>query len=262
MARRRTRQRTKLRRSTALAGALALLSHGAANAADALVAVATNFAEVMQRLEAQFEAATSHTLTVTAGSTGKLYAQIVAGAPFDALLAADQVRPARLESEGFAVPGSRFTYATGAIALWSPDPDRIGIDGAAILRADNFRRLAIANPALAPYGLAARQALQAMGVYDTVRERLVIGENIGQAHAMVASGNAELGMVALAYVLSPRNKAPGSRWDVPVSLYDPIRQDAVLLMRARNNAAAAELLEFLRTASARATIRAFGYGAD
>ena len=227
---------------------------------EALVAVAANFADAMSRLKERFEAGTPHTLRISTGSTGKLYAQIVSGAPFDVLLAADQVRPERLETEGLTVPGSRFTYATGTIALWSKDPDRIGVDGAAVLRRGDFRRLAIANPKLAPYGAAARQALEALGVWETLRDRIVMGENIGQTHAMVATGNAELGLVALSQLERPGQSSGGSRWIVPDSLYDPIRQDAVLLSRAADNPAARALLDFLRRDDVRTAIRSMGYG--
>lgn len=231
-------------------------------AEDALVAVATNFSEVMERLESEFEEAGDHTLTVTTGSTGKLYAQVCNGAPFDILLAADQRRPKLLEAESRAVAGSRFTYAVGRLTLWSPDAERISADGPATLHAGSFRRLAIANPDLAPYGAAARETLAALGLLGMLGPRIVRGENIGQAHALVATGNADLGFVALSSVLSPRNKQPGSRWDVPQDLYTPIRQDAVLLTRGAENAAARAFLDFLKTDEARVVIESFGYGID
>ncbi len=250
-------------------GAVVLCLNGcrAAQAESALVAVATNFAEVMQRLETDFEAQSGHSITVVAGSTGKLYAQVVAGAPFDVLLAADQLRPLRLEQEGLAVPGSRFTYAGGSLTLWSADPQRLREDGASVLRGAAFRRLAIANPALAPYGVAAREVLQNLGVYARLSERIVMGENVGQAHAMVATGNAELGLVATSQVSRVRRQASansggnrgGSRWDVPSNLYAPIRQDAVLLRRGRDNAAAVALLDYLRGEQAGAVLQMFGY---
>ena len=157
--------------------------------------------------------------------------------------------------------GTRFTYATGRLVLWSADPARIPEDGAALLRAGDFRRLAMANPELAPYGRAARQALAALGVLEALEERIVLGENVGQAHALVASGNAELGFVALSYVDSARNRVGGSRWLVPDSLYEPIHQDAVLLTRAEDNSAARDLLAYLRRPEVRALIERFGYGA-
>ena len=216
----------------------------------------------MERLESDFEKTGDHTLTVTTGSTGKLYAQIRNGAPFDILLAADQRRPRLLEEESRAVSRSRFTYAVGRLTLWSPDAKRVSVDGRKTLRAGAFRRLAIANPDLAPYGAAAREALTVLGHFDKFGGRIVRGENIGQAHALVATGNADLGFVALSYVLSPRNKQPGSRWDVPQALYTPIRQDAVLLKRGAENPAARAFLEFLKTDAARAVIEDSGYGVD
>lgn len=243
-----------------LAGLLTMC--GGVRAEVALVAVAANFAEVMERLESDFERQSPHALTVTSGSTGKLYAQISAGAPFDVLLAADQSYPARLESAGLAIRGSRFTYATGRLSLWSADAARISGDGAAVLRRGEFRRLAMANPELAPYGVAARELLEALNLFDSLRERIVMGENIGQTHAMVATGNAELGLVARAYVMSERNTTGGSHWDVPPDYHSPIRQDAVLLTRAEDNSAARDLLAYLRRPDVREVIREYGYDVD
>jgi molybdate transport system substrate-binding protein len=255
-----------LRRLLDSGPALALLAGLAlpapAAGGEATVAVAANFAEVVERLEERYERATGHALTVAIGSTGKLYAQIANGAPFDVFLAADQARPERLEEEGLAVPASRFTYATGRLTLWSREPGRVGSDGAATLEEGDFRLLAIANPELAPYGAAARQALERLGLWQGLSGKLVMGETIGQAYAMVASGNAELGFVALSYVVSPRNDAPGSRWDVPADLYAPIRQDAVLLRRAAGNAAARGFLDFLRSREAKDLVEAYGYAAE
>lgn len=228
----------------------------------AVVAVAANFAEVMERLEAGFEAESPHAITVTTGSTGQLYAQIANGAPFDALLAADQARPERLEAEGLAVRGSRFTYARGQLVLWSVEADRVGDDGQIVLLQGEFRRLAMANPDLAPYGLAARQVLEGLNLFAALRDRIVFGENVGQTHAMVATGNAELGFVARSYVESPRNATTGSRWIVPEALYQPIRQDAVLLLRGEDNSAARDLLAYLRREDVRQVIAEYGYGAE
>lgn len=240
----------------------ASLRPAAASAAEALVAVASNFTEALEQLEAGFEQASGHRLTVTAASTGMLYAQIRSGAPFDVFLAADQERPRLLQEEGHAVSGSRFTYAIGRLTLWSAHPGFIGADGAETLRTALFRTLAIANPDLAPYGMAARETLEALGLQETVNDRIVMGENIGQTQAMVATGNAELGFVALSSVVSPRNESEGSRWDVPQELYTPIRQDAVLLARAADNPAARDFLAYLKGAEARTVIRDFGYGVD
>lgn len=263
-----SRLRTARRPSTAavciLAGLLAGLPalSGGVRAEVALVAVAANFAEVMERLERDFERQSPHALTVTSGSTGKLYAQISAGAPFDVLLAADQTAPARLESAGLAVRGSRFTYAAGRLLLWSADANLVAGDGAEVLRRGEFRRLAMANPELAPYGVAARELLEALNLFDDLRERIVMGENIGQTHAMVATGNAELGLVARSFVLSERNAGAGSYWAVPARYHAPIRQDAVLLTRAEDNSAARDLLAYLRRPDVRAVIREYGYDVD
>ena len=235
---------------------------GPAAGEEAVVAVAANFSEVVERLEADFERDSGHRLTFVAGSTGKLYAQIAHGAPFDAFLSADQERPERLEKERLAVAGSRFTYAVGRLTLWSREPGRVGRDGAATLRPGEFRRLAIANPALAPYGAAAKETLEKLGIWERFADRIVMGETIGQAHALVASGNAELGFVALSSVLSPRHETKGSRWDVPPRLHAPIRQDAVLLARGAGNSAARGFLDFLRSEKAKAVIATYGYGVE
>lgn len=216
----------------------------------------------MAGLEAVFERDSGHDLTVVSGSTGKLYAQITNGAPFDLFLAADEERPRLLARAGLAVDRTRITYAVGRLVLWSPQADRVARDGSATLLERDFRKLAMANPALAPYGAAARNTLETLGLYGELRDRLVVGENVGQAFAMVATGNAELGFVALSYVMSPRNESVGSRWDVPQSYYAPIRQDAVLLQRAADNEAARVFLAWLQADDARTIIERFGYGVE
>ncbi|MGF1605982.1 MAG: molybdate ABC transporter substrate-binding protein [Rhodothalassiaceae bacterium] len=228
----------------------------------ALAAVAANFADPVGGLVDRFEAETGHKIRVATGATGALTAQIVQGAPYDLLLAADQARPERLVQAGLALADSRFTYAQGQLTLWSPDPARLSGDGEAVLTEGAFQRLALANPALAPYGEAAMQVLSALGVAEPLRDRLVMGENIGQTFALVATGNAELGFVALAQVVSPRRQAEGSRWDVPQHLYPPIRQDAVLLTRARNNTAARAFLAWLATAQVQSRLGDLGYAVD
>ena len=230
-----------------------------ARSAEAVAAVAANFAEPAERLASLFTAETGHALTLSSGSTGTLYAQIVQGAPFDLLLAADAERPELLETAGLAVKGSRLTYAFGRLTLWSPDPTRIGKDGRQVLRKAAFRHLAIANPDLAPYGRAARQALEHFGLWEALEPKLVMGQNIGQTFAMAATGNAELALAAASHVTSARNRSRGSHWQVPVSAHEPIRQQAVLLQRGKDNAAATGFLAFLRTPQARETITAYGY---
>lgn len=246
-------------------GALAVGIGCATSAAaeTALVATASNFADTASRLVEQFEANPAHTgksIKISLGATGKLYAQIRAGAPFHVLLSADQTRPKRLEVEGLAVRGSSFTYAVGQLTLWSADPARVRGDPHAVLTSASLRTIAIANPALAPYGLAAEQTLSNLGLLRQLRSRFVVGENIGQAFALAATGNATVGFVARPLLESARGKAlKGSRWDVPASMHDPIRQDAVLLARGAQNGAAKAFLKYLQSEPARAVINAHGY---
>ena len=227
-----------------------------ANAGEASVAVASNFAAPMKQLATQFEQASGHTLVLSSGATGKFYAQIKHGAPFDVLLAADDETPARLLREGDAVQSQ--VYAIGRLALWSDRPGLI--DGSdAVLRQNRFQRLAIANPKLAPYGSAAVEVLAKLKLTDQVQNKFVTGENIAQTYQFVASGNAELGFVALSQVMLNGKLSSGSAWLVPASLHSPIRQDAALLKRGENNAAARALLDYLNTPAALATIRSYGY---
>ena len=222
------------------------------------VAVAANFAVPMKQIAAEFNTHTGHKATLSIGSTGKFYAQIVNGAPFDVLLAADDETPARLEKEGAATPGTRFTYATGRLVLWSARPQLV--DGkAAVLLHQNFRHLAIAAPKLAPYGAASVQALSNMGMLAALQGKLVTGDSIGQVFSMVASGNAELGFVARSQVFENGLLKSGSAWVVPASLHAPLKQDAVLLVRAKNNPAAQQLLAFLKSTQARTIMASFGY---
>lgn len=228
---------------------------GALAADRARIAVAANFAPALRALVRDFESQGGGPLDVVIGSTGKLYAQIRHGAPFDALFAADRRRPERLEAEGRARPGSRFDYAIGRLALWSPDASRVDGEGR-VLREGRFRHLAMANPKLAPYGLAARQTLQALGLWQALRTRVVRGENVGQALQFVRSGNAELGFVALSQVRRPGQAAKGSLWVVPESLYQPIVQQAV---RLTDHPAARAFLDYVRGPQGRTLIHAFGY---
>ncbi len=246
----------------ALAAFTGLAAATPARAAETLVAVAANFAEVVEELKPAFERHFGHRLRATTGSTGKLYAQVTEGAPFQLLLSADANTPERLEREGMGIAGTRFTYAIGRLTLWSSDPGRIGADGRAALIAASVRHIAIANPELAPYGAAARETLQRLGLWDSLQRKIVMGQNIGQTHSMVATGNAQIGFVALSAVLSPRAPPQGSRWDVPQELFTPIRQDAILLRAGRGNEAATAFLQFLRSPEARRVIDQFGYGVE
>ncbi|MGH8720727.1 MAG: molybdate ABC transporter substrate-binding protein [Burkholderiales bacterium] len=227
-------------------------------AGEAYVAVAANFAAPVRALAAAFEKRSGHRLVLSTGSTGKLYAQVRNGAPFDAFLSADAQTPARLESEALAVSGQSFTYALGKLVLWSPAAALVDARGD-VLRQGAFKRLAIANPRLAPYGTAAREAMEKLGVWHALKERLVLGENIAQAFQFVHSGNVELGFVAYSQIREPGRTTAGSYWLVPQALYAPIRQDAALLARGAGNAAARQFLGFLRGAQARELIRNHGY---
>lgn len=226
----------------------------AAQAEIVLVAVAANYAAAAEDIATAFASATGHQAQITTGSTGKLHAQISQGAPFAILLAADTKTPAALEDEGLAVPGSRFTYAIGGLTLYSADPALIGPDPLSALTAARF--IAIANPDLAPYGLAAQQALTALGQWDAVQPKIVTGQNIGQVFAMAEAGAADAAFVATSALTG---RAGGSRWDVPQDLFTPIRQDAVLLLPGQGNAAALAFMEFLRTDTARALAERQGY---
>ena len=236
--------------------ALAWLSQ--AQAAEVSVAVAANFTAPMRKIAQAFEQETGHKAVVSFGATGALYAQIRHGAPFQVLLAADDETPARIEKEGLAVAGSRFTYATGRLVLWSRQPARVD-DKGAILRAGKFERIAVANPKLAPYGAAAIETMTRMGVLAEVQPKIVQGDNIAQTYQFVATENAALGFVALSQVISDGRIAQGSAWIVPGTLHAPIRQDAVLLTSGKDNPAATSLLSFLKGEKARAMIRAYGY---
>lgn len=229
------------------------------SAGEVLVAQAANFLKPMEEIGAAFEKATGHKVRISSGSTGKLYAQIKNGAPFDLFFAADERRPKLLEEEGLTVPGGRFTYAVGRLTLWSRDADRVTGDGAAVLRHGSFDHLAIANPKTAPFGSAAVRAMEKLGLYDGLQSKIVQGENVGQAFQFVASGNAELGFVSLSQVLDPRIGNTGSRWDVPEELYDALKMDAVQLTRSEGNESARVLLDFMKGVEARAIIERYGY---
>ncbi len=228
-------------------------------AAEVQVAVAANFAAPLAQIAEGFSAATGHRLKVVVGATGKFHQQIAAGAPFEVLIAADDETPARLVKEGLAVTGSNFTYAIGKLALWSAQPGYVDGQGA-VLAAGKFSHLAVANPKLAPYGRAALEVLKARGLAEPLAPRLVTAETIAQAYQFVATGNAELGFVALSQLLVPGKPAGGSYWLVPPALYGEIRQNAVLLKAGATNPAASALLAWLKTEPAKAVIQVYGYG--
>jgi molybdate transport system substrate-binding protein len=223
------------------------------------VAVAANFIAPMQQIASRFERATGHRTVLSYGSTGKFYAQIRNGAPFDVFLSADNATPARLATEGFAISGTQFTYATGKLVLWSPKPDLVDSKGN-ILGNSEFRHIALANPKLAPYGVASIKAMQALGVYENLKNKFVLGENLPQVHQFVASGNAELGFIALSQIFQNGKYAEGSFWIVPDRLYPPVRQDVIALMQGKDKPAVAAFLKYLKGTDAKEVIQAYGYG--
>lgn len=244
--------------SRLLAAPLALLISALALADEVQVAVAANFTAPMKLIAEEFEKDTGHKAVLTFGATGKFFAQITNGASFDVFLAADDETPARLEKEGAAVAGSRFTYASGRLVLWSAQPGVVDDQGE-VLKVGIFKHLAIAAPKLAPYGAAAMETMTKLGLLENLQPKLVQGESIGQTYSFISTGNAELGFIALSQVLEGGKIKSGSAWIVPENLHRPIRQDAVLLTRAKDSKAAAQLLAFLKTDKAKVAIRSFGY---
>ena len=227
-------------------------------AAEVKVAVASNFAAPMHKLAALFMQETGHKVLISLGSTGGFYAQIQQGAPFELLLAADQQTPLMLEQQGLSVPGTRYTYAVGQLVLWSKTPGLVDPQGD-VLRRGNFHKLALANPKVAPYGRAAVEVMTAMGLLSSLKDKWVQGENIAQVHQFVLSENATLGFVALSQVQVQGQLSQGSAWIVPERWYSPIRQDAILLKQGKDHEAARALWAYLRSDSAKAVIRSFGY---
>lgn len=242
----------------AFAWAALLASASPARAEDISVAVAANFTAPAQAIAAEFERGSGNHVAISSGATGKFYAQIKAGAPFDVLLAADAETPKRLEDEGAAVAASRFTYAIGQLVLWSPKPGVVDPKGDVLGKA-GFEHLAICDPKLAPYGEAAVETLRALGLYDKLQPKFVQGESISQAYQFVASGNAELGFVALSQVYRDGKIREGSAWIVTQTLYAPLRQDAVLLQPGKDKAGAKAWLAFLKGDAAAKVMRSFGY---
>ncbi|NQD93226.1 molybdate ABC transporter substrate-binding protein [Pseudomonas sp. CrR25] len=227
-------------------------------AAEVQVAVAANFTAPLRAIAAEFEKDTGHRLIPAFGATGQLYAQIRNGAPFELLLAADASTPAKLEREGAGVPGSRFTYAIGGLVLWSAQPGYVD-DRGEVLKHNRFQHLAMASPKAAPYGLAATQTLDKLGLSQALAGKIVEGQNITQALQFVSTGNAELGFVALSQVYQDGKITSGSAWVVPATLYQPIRQDALILKQGEHNPAVRALVEYLKGPKAAAIIQSYGY---
>ena len=241
--------------SLLLAGLLLSLS---AVAETVQVAVAANFTAPMQQIAVDFEKDTGHKAVLSFGATGKFYAQITNGAPFEVFLSADDETPAKLEKELLIAPHSRFTYAIGKLVLWSAQDGYIDAKGE-ILKTGDFKHFSLANPKTAPYGAAAIEVLKKIGAFERVEPRIVQGENIAQAHQFVATSNAELGFVALSQVYKDGKITSGSAWIVPPTMYAPIRQDAAILAKGLHNPAAKALVDYLKTDKARAVIKSYGY---
>lgn len=241
-----------------LAIAAATLSIGSAFADEIQVAVAANFTAPIQAIAKDFEKDTGHKLVASFGATGQFYTQIKNGAPFEVFLAADDTTPARLESENEIVTGSRFTYAVGTLALWSAKEGYVD-DKGQVLKDNAYQHLSIANPKAAPYGLAATQVLDKLGLTAATQAKIVEGQSIAQAYQFVQTGNAELGFVALSQVFKDGKLTSGSAWIVPADLHEPIKQDAVILNKGKDNAAAKALMNYLKGPKAAAVIKSFGY---
>jgi molybdate transport system substrate-binding protein len=243
-----------------LAGLLATMTiaAAAAHAGEVQVAVAANFTAPMQQIASAFARDTGHKAVLAFGATGRFYAQVKNGAPFEVLLAADDETPARLEKDGLTVPGSRFTYATGRLVLWSAREGFVDAQGK-VLQGAGFSHLAIANPKTAPYGAAAVEVLHKLDLYARLQPKIVQGESIAQAYQFASTGNAELGFVALSQVAHDGKFTSGSGWIVPAAMHSPIRQDAVILARGSANPAARALADYLKSDKAKTVIRSFGY---
>jgi len=237
---------------------ISCLAAGSLQAGEVQVAVAANFTGPMQHIAAEFEKDSGHKAVLSFGATGKFYAQIVNGAPFEVFLAADDTTPAKLEKENNAVAGSRFTYAVGKLVLWSATPDFVDARGE-VLKGGNFKHLSIANPKTAPYGAAAIETLQKLNALEALQPKFVQGENISQALQFISTGNAELGFVALSQVFKDGKITSGSAWIVPGNLHEPIHQDAAILAKGKDNPVAGALLAYLKGDKARAIIKSFGY---
>jgi len=243
-----------------LAGLISALCFASgAYAAEVSIAVAANFSAPMQKIAAAFERDSGHQAVLSFGATGKFYAQISHGAPFQMLLAADQATPERLDREGMTVSGTRFTYAIGKLALWSRQPDLIDAN-AGVLRSGKFSHIALADPRLAPYGAAAIETLEHLDLRKALQAKFVQGENIAQTYQFVATGNAPLGFVALSQIYEDGKISEGSAWIVPVEFYSPLLQDAVILKAGADNPAALALAEYLRGEKARSIMQSYGYG--
>lgn len=237
---------------------LAVLSSMAAMADELKVAVAANFISTIETLAQNFEKQSGHTVKLTSGATGKFYTQIKNGAPFDIFFAADRKTPAKLEAEGEIKEGSRFTYAQGRLSMWIPNATA-GTDAVEYLKKGDFKHVSIANPKAAPYGAAAEQVLTKLDLLDTLKPKIVMGENIGQGYQFVATGNAECGFIPHSYTVDAKHVNKGSYWLVPQSYYTPLDQDVVIMKQAASNKAAQAFIDYIRSAEGKKIIEANGY---
>ena len=238
---------------------VAFLSLSNAYADEVNVAVAANFSAPIEEIAKEFSKATGHQLKISTGASGKFYAQIKNGAPFQVFLSADEEKPAQLEKDGLAIQGSRFTYAIGKLVLWSADPSLVDPKGK-VLESAKFNKVALANPKTAPYGEAAIEALTALRLKNQLESKFVMGENISQTYQFVSTGNAEIGFVALSQITKDNKLTGGSAWIVPEKLYSPIKQDAVLLVTGKDSSAAREFMAFLKSNESLKVIKSYGYG--
>jgi molybdate transport system substrate-binding protein len=247
-------------RITGLIGACiaGILLSVSAQAAEVKVAVSANFAQPMKDIAAEFEKDTGHKLAITQGATGKFYAQITNGAPFEVFLSADDETPAKMIKEGKAVSGTQFTYAIGRLVLWSPD-EKLVDQGGAVLKTDRFKYISIANAKVAPYGRAAVQTMQKLGVLSAIEPRVVQGESITQTHQFVTTGNAQLGFVAMSQVWENNRIKSGSGWIVPEDMHEQLRQDVVLLNPGKDSSAATALVNYLKSDKSKKIIERYGY---
>lgn len=245
-------------RKNSITIALLLLTPSLSFADEVKVAVAANFSQPLEEIGKSFQADTGHTLLISSGATGKLFAQIQNGAPFEVMVSADSKTPEKLVKADLALADTQFTYAKGKLVLWSADVNEVDSNGE-VLKSGNYAHLAVGNPKTAPYGAAAYEVLGKLGLLDTVKAKFVQGENITQVKQFVDTGNAELGFIATSQVYRDGKLAKGSAWDVPPDMYSPLTQDAVLLKKGENNAAAIALLNYLKGDKAKAIIHSYGY---
>ncbi len=222
------------------------------------VAVAANFSAPMEEIGKAFNKASGHQLKISTGASGKFYAQIKNGAPFQVFLSADEEKPVQLEKDGLAVLGTRFTYAIGKLVLWSADPAMVDAKGK-VLEENRFNKIAIANPKTAPYGEAAMETLNALKLKTQIAPKIVMGENISQTFQFVATGNAAIGFLALSQITKDNKITAGSAWVVPEKRYSPINQDAVLLVNGKDSEAALQFLAFLKSGDTVKLIKSYGY---